>query len=241
MGHLGLKKLLALITFSLLLLVPVWAQNTFADHTLPYTGTTGHCDLTSNPPGPAVIYNQCDLSSADFTGIDMNNARLNEANLVGTEFGCPLNCANLAVVRLLDARLAGANLAGADLSSAITFRTDFSNANLTGADLSHADLSRADFSGADLSNADLSSADLDFADLSFADFSNANLASAVITSTTTFQSLLCGEGTKMNGNECVPDFASICGEGTQQENFQCVITKVTRLGWDIVRKFLGFN
>jgi len=51
----------------------------------------------------------------------------------------------------------------------------------------------------------------------------------------------CGPGTVEQGNECVPDFAQICGEGTQEENPQCVITKVVRLGWDIVRKFLGFN
>ena len=53
----------------------------------------------------------------------------------------------------------------------------------------------------------------------------------------------CGSGTSPDNElgQCVPDFAQICGEGTHEENLQCVITKVVRLGWDIVRKFLGFN
>jgi len=32
-----------------------------------------------------------------------------------------------------------------------------------------------------------------------------------------------------------------CGPGTQAENLMCVITKSTRLGWDFIRMFLGFN
>jgi len=51
----------------------------------------------------------------------------------------------------------------------------------------------------------------------------------------------CGTGTLLAVDECAPDFAQICGEGTNEVNLQCVITKVARLGWDIVRKFLGFN
>jgi len=43
------------------------------------------------------------------------------------------------------------------------------------------------------------------------------------------------------GFECVPDFAQICGEGTNEVNLQWVITKVTRLGWDILRTFVGFS
>jgi len=53
---------------------------------------------------------------------------------------------------------------------------------------------------------------------------------------------VCGPNTVLNSfGRCIPDFASICGEGTHQENLQCVITKVTRLGWDAIRNFLGFN
>jgi len=53
----------------------------------------------------------------------------------------------------------------------------------------------------------------------------------------------CGAGTIQVGDKCVPDPATqiSCGEGTNVENFICVITKSPRLGWDILRTFLGFN
>ena len=38
--------------------------------------------------------------------------------------------------------------------------------------------------------------------------------------------LFCGAGTTIEGNECVPDFLSICGPGTIEENLMCVISMV---------------
>ena len=43
------------------------------------------------------------------------------------------------------------------------------------------------------------------------------------------------------GDVCDPIPLLSCGEGTEEVDHQCVITKVTRLGWDILRTFLGFN
>ena len=119
-----LNKLLPLVTFFILLLVPIGAQNAFALHTDPFLGIDGHCDLTLNPPVLGVDYSNCNLSGvvladlnlsgADFSGADLTNADLSGANLVSADF--------------VDANLSGANLSGADLSDA-----DFSGANLSGA------------------------------------------------------------------------------------------------------------
>ncbi len=126
-----LNKLLPLVTFFILLLVPIGAQNAFALHTDPFLGIDGHCDLTLNPPVLGVDYSNCNLSGvvladlnlsgADFSGADLTNADLSGANLVSADF--------------VDANLSGANLSGADLTGADLSGADFSGANLSGANL----------------------------------------------------------------------------------------------------------
>jgi len=118
-----LNKLLPLVTFFILLLVPIGTQNAFADHSAPGLATDGHCSV---PPAPTLDFQYCDLSGidlsgADLTGIDFSNADLSGANLSNTI---------LIDADFVDANLSGANLSGADLTGA-----DFSGANLSGANL----------------------------------------------------------------------------------------------------------
>ena len=152
-----LNRLLPLLTFSILLLIPIGAQNVFADHTAPFLGTTGHCDLTINPPGPMTPapYVLCNLSGVNFPAIG-------SPNLATVEFtNSDLSNAILANLDLTGADFTGADLTNADLSITILLSVDFVGADLTNADLSGADLTDADLDGADLTNADLSGATLD--------------------------------------------------------------------------------
>ena len=109
-----MNRLLPLIAFSILLLVPVGAQNAFADHPLPYSGTDGHC---LDPPEPAVDYLNCNLSNVDFSGLDLTGA-----DFTGTD--------------LTNADLSDTILISADFVDAILSGADFSGADLTDADLS---------------------------------------------------------------------------------------------------------
>jgi len=116
-----LNKLLPIVAFSILLLVPIGAQNAFALHSFPLLATDGHCSVA---PGPGLDFQYCDLSGVvlaglDLTGIDFSGADLTNADLSGTI---------LIDADFVDANLTGANLSGADLSGA-----DFSGANLSGA------------------------------------------------------------------------------------------------------------
>jgi len=109
-----LNKLLPLVAFSILLLVPIGAQNAFALHTDPYLGTDEHC---LDAPVPGVDYSNCNLS----------DIILADLNLSGADFsGADLTNADLSGTILIDADFVDANLSGADLSGA----------NLSGADLS---------------------------------------------------------------------------------------------------------
>jgi len=106
-----LNKWLPAIAFSVLLLVPVVAQDAFA--------------ACSDPPVPFVDYSNCNLSgvilsganlfSADLTNADLTNADLSGAILIG---------ANLHDAILTNADLSFADLSGADLSSAILINAD---------------------------------------------------------------------------------------------------------------------
>ena len=90
-----MNKQLPIVVFSILLLVPVGAQNAFADHSDQYSGTDGHC---LDAPVPAVDYQNCnlsgvvlaglDLTGADFTLADLTNADLSGAILTGTNLNC---------------------------------------------------------------------------------------------------------------------------------------------------------
>jgi len=112
------NKLLPLVAFSILLLVPIGAQNAFADHSDPYLGTDEHCDLALFPPVPTIDYQNCNLSNVDFSDLDLSGADFTLADLTN-----------------------------ADLSGTILIDADFVDANLSGADFTGADLSGADLSG----------------------------------------------------------------------------------------------
>ena len=113
-----MNKQLPIVVFSILLLVPVGAQNAFADHSDQYSGTDGHCDLTLNPPVVGVDYFNCNLSGVDFTPFP---------DLSGADFsGTDLTNADLSGLILVSADFVGANLAGANLAGANLFDADFS-------------------------------------------------------------------------------------------------------------------
>jgi len=121
-----LKKLLPLVAFSILLLVPVGAQNAFANHSDPYLGTDEHCDLALFPPVPTIDYQNCNLSNVDFSGLDLSGADFTLADLTN---------ADLSGTILIDADFVDANLSGADLTGADLTGADLTDANLSGANL----------------------------------------------------------------------------------------------------------
>lgn len=102
-----------------------------------------------------------DLSGANLVDVDLSDANLSYANLVGTDlYDTDLSDANLSYADLRGALMRGADLSNvylydADLSGAYLRRADLSYANLTGAKLRNAVLSYADLRGADLRGADL--------------------------------------------------------------------------------------
>ena len=118
-----MNKVIPLLTFSILLLIPV-SQDAFANHTPPFTGTTGHCDFKTNRPFPGVDYWNCDLnhSGSPFS----NDQDLTGANLSGVD----LSFTTLTGVILSDANLFGINLFTADLAEADLSGADLTNANL---------------------------------------------------------------------------------------------------------------
>ncbi|MHA2275859.1 MAG: hypothetical protein ACXAC2_08840, partial [Candidatus Kariarchaeaceae archaeon] len=62
-----LNKLLPLLTFSILLLIPIGAQNAFAAHEEPDLSTDDHCAV---PPAPTLDFQYCDLSGVDLSNTD---------------------------------------------------------------------------------------------------------------------------------------------------------------------------
>lgn len=137
-----------------------------------------------------VNLNNVNLNGATLRGINLSHANLNDANLCGADlsaaklnqtnfFGANLRLANLSYTDLVKADLRGANLFFANLTSA-----DFSAVNLFRADLSRANLTNGtklyngNLSDTDLSNANLADADLTYADLSRANLIKANLTNA---------------------------------------------------------------
>jgi Pentapeptide repeats (8 copies) len=106
--------------------------------------------------------NKGNRESLDATGIQLDNAFLNGADLKQVWMRqaslrkAKLRGANLSGAELLDANLSGAKLREANLSEA-----DLIRANLSGAELLDTNLSRVKLREANLSGADLSGANLD--------------------------------------------------------------------------------
>ena len=112
-----------------------------------------------------------DLSSIDFSFVNLRLANLHEADLDGANLrNTDLNGANLS-----RADLHRANLSGADLSGAHLNRANLSNADLRDTDLSWADLSGVHLYGTNLHTTNLSRADLSGAYLYETTFINTNL------------------------------------------------------------------
>jgi uncharacterized protein YjbI with pentapeptide repeats len=100
-----------------------------------------------------------DLSSINFSWLDLRGTKINKCNLTSAEFA--------------NAQLYGTELRECDLSY-----TNFSSAKLTGANLSGSNLNSAYFGYASMIEADLSKCDLSFTILKSADLSRANLSGA---------------------------------------------------------------
>ncbi len=145
--------------------------------------------LITNNKGESIIdLRNADLSQANLVGTDLSGASLRKVVLSGAFF---LFGSNLSKADLREALLNKALLAGADLSSALLTDAALSGADLHEANLHEADLSRAWLNSADLRNANLSNANLSEAilweanlsetELSGADLTSANLRDAIVT------------------------------------------------------------
>ena len=109
------------------------------------------------------FYQNVDLSRANFTGSNLEEADLRSAILVDANFtGAYLYKADFRKktkkTNLTGAILRRANLAEAKLIEAILIDADLTKASLVGAILIDADLAGADLAGADLAGADLAGA-----------------------------------------------------------------------------------
>jgi len=129
-------------------------------------------------PGFVVVHelrSSLTLDGLDFSGVDLRQAWLSGASLIGTKF-----CA----AHLSGAGLRKANLERADLSNANLTMADFDSANLRFASLSWANCKGSSLFGCDLRDADLSNADLRSMTLAEADLSGANLIGVNMNSST---------------------------------------------------------
>jgi uncharacterized protein YjbI with pentapeptide repeats len=140
------------------------------------------------------------LRQAYLSGIDLNNASMDEANLEGADLSeailrqCGLAKANLSMAKLRDTNLRQAILnqsllSKADLSGAIVVDAKLAGAVLRGAICAKAnfkgsDLSEANLAGATLTNAFFQECDLRGADLTAANLRGANLSGANLTGAT---------------------------------------------------------
>jgi uncharacterized protein YjbI with pentapeptide repeats len=122
----------------------------------------------------------------DFHEVELNGARLNEANLFRANLtsamldrahltGANLSEARLDKAHLTDAILAGADLTKASLNFAHLGGANLREANLRKASLDKADLTQADLTGANLQRANADSATIFNATLAYADLTNASL------------------------------------------------------------------
>ena len=121
--------------------------------------------------------NEADLSRSNLSGANFSKADLIEADLTRSN----LKGANFSKADLSRGDLRSANIRGANLSNSFLMGANLSWANLSKADLSRALISGAKLIKADLNEADLNEADLSWANLSWADFSRSNLSGINLT------------------------------------------------------------
>jgi uncharacterized protein YjbI with pentapeptide repeats len=120
-----------------------------------------------------------DLSGADLSGVDLDDAHLAGADLSRAQLiGAHLSNAGLWVTDLGYAQLSGADLSRANLNSSDLTYADLRDADLSSAHLDESDLDHAQLNRANLSRADLHKSHLTYADLTDTDLSRANLGRA---------------------------------------------------------------
>lgn len=130
---------------------------------------------------------QACLAYMDLTGVNLENADLYMANLIGTNLqGANLENKDLRAVDFTWADLSNANMSGANLSYAIMDGADLSGANMRYsrfiyASLANADMSMSDLQGAIFTAANLRGANLTCSYMSCADLRSANLEGANLT------------------------------------------------------------
>jgi uncharacterized protein YjbI with pentapeptide repeats len=128
-----------------------------------------------NPrPGPGMFAQNCNLSGADLSSMDLSGAYLYQANLTNAD----LSNTDLTGVNLYRASLAGGNFTGADLAGSYLYQANLSGASLSNSNLSGVNLFRANLAGADLSRTNLSGAYLYQANLTSTNLTDANLSGA---------------------------------------------------------------
>jgi uncharacterized protein YjbI with pentapeptide repeats len=137
-----------------------------------------------------------DMHNADFTGANLNEARLDFAVLSGARFGCQVppsgrvraayswpddECTWLQAASLFQAELQSADFTDARMQGAVLISANLQGARMFNTDLQDALLSGAQLQGAWLSNAILRGAFLDDAVLIGAAMENVELQNAVLT------------------------------------------------------------
>ncbi len=119
------------------------------------------------------------VDDCDFTGAQMNGARVEKGKLTDCRFGGATLCdAEFEHSTFTKADFSKADLSRVHASGTIFRECRFEKANLQRADLRGADLRGADLRGANLREAVLNDADLTNADVTGADFENAVLTGA---------------------------------------------------------------
>jgi len=123
----------------------------------------------TDPPGPEVNWQRCDMDGLDLREVDLSGARLRD----GSFFRADLTGSDLSGTEAYRAKFVNALLKDAVLDGSKLYEADLTKADLTGASLVGVDLRRARLYRATLRNAILTDARLQGADLTRADLSGA--------------------------------------------------------------------
>jgi len=107
------------------------------------------------PVLPGTNHDHENLADLDFSGADLRNVSLIDADLSRSNFtGADFREATLFLTNVEDAIFDGGDLSGLDFGEILGARASFRGANVSGADFEEAFIDGWDFEGADLSNGD---------------------------------------------------------------------------------------
>jgi uncharacterized protein YjbI with pentapeptide repeats len=155
-------------------------------------------------------YGGCDLSNADFHGINLRSLKVSDSKVYGANFSeADLTAAVFTRVIAPRTNFSGANLHWAGFYDSDLSGSKFNNASMsasrfTGTSLINADLSGADFRGADLSYSSLNGANLSDANLQGASLQKAKISGMLIDNAD-FTGAIWTDGRK-----CAPGSISRC-------------------------------